>query len=150
MTVVTRPGDTGELPIGEQKTVDLVGERITRIRLMAPPPAPTDPGGTTRQIKPPTVLVPLVPRRPRVDPTRPIRLIEQPAMPTGAELAVAARGCQPIDPNDEDFTTSPTAPPRPLPTPPPAPPRPTRSIHPGGPGLWTRLTYKGAHRAGAR
>jgi hypothetical protein len=122
MTVLTqpRPGDTGEIRTG--------GDRTRAIRVPADlRPSQRDADGETRRIKPPTLLLKTVPRRPPVNPTEPGRLIEPPAgLATGAELTVAARG---------GFTTSPTAPPRPLPTP---KPRPTKDMGAG---------YTGRHRA---
>lgn len=97
-------------------------DRTTVIRPITPPAPPAfDPDGVTARLKPPTVLVPIVPRRPPLNPNQPAGLVEAPAfMPTGAELAVHARsGCRTVVPND--FLPSPAAPPRPLPTPPPAP-----------------------------
>jgi hypothetical protein len=120
--LMTRPEDTGEIR---------TGDRTRAIRVPADPrPSQPSADGETCRIKPPTLLLKTVPRRPPVNPTQPARLIEPPAgLATGAELAVAARA---------GFTTSPTAPPPPLP-PTPKPPTDMAAAQ--------RIGYAGRHRA---
>jgi hypothetical protein len=148
MTVLTEP-TTGE--IRRPATTDLPpdparprGEHARTLTVRVPVARPADLDGPTRRLKPPTVLVPLIPRRPPIDPTGPLyrRDADGPATigvipPPLAATQPVGHGCRQVRLDPEDLVRpGQPRPPRPLPTPPPAP-KTTDDQADGNVGAWT-------------